>query len=259
VVADGKARNYSLNASRNRSDLPRMNVPDGTYEFYRGKASKINWGGIATEVPIDSPLYSHDLKNIQQLYNYGIEMTTYLAPTAKNQSHFPNRYAYFRDGDLYLMGAPILMKDDPVLIAFNEREKKKEAQATAKDPYVAFKDYGPPMRDGKINVDFVRTFGVKVPEQQYLVLGDNHAMSSDSRIFGFVPQNNIQGAPSLIIWPPGERLGVPPQKPYPFMNIPRAIIWTIAGIIGGIWYWIHRRNLKKPIFVKKVKRDAARV
>lgn len=251
VVKDGKASQYSLNHYSTRHDLPDMaGVPDGTYEFYFGKASKIHWGGIATAVSDDNPLYNHDPKNIQKLYNMGIDWSTQLSPGKYNR--FPNRYAYFRDGDLYLLGYPILKKDDPTLITFNENEEKKQAEATAKAPYVAFKDYGPPLKEGKIDADFIRTFGVKVPEGQYMVLGDNHAMSSDSRIFGFVPQNNLQGAPVWIIWPPGDRLGAPPQQPYPFMNIPRAIIWSIAGLIGAIWYIYHRRKLKQPIFVKNV-------
>jgi signal peptidase I len=228
-------------------------VPDGTYEFYFGKASKIGWKGIEAAVNSDNPLYSHDPKNIQRLFNYGMQMTSYFKPSVINQSHFPNRYAYFRNGDLYLMGAPIIKKDDITLIAFHEREQKKQAKATAQAPYVAFRDYGSPMKDGKIDVDFIRTFGVKVPEGHYFVLGDNHAMSSDSRIFGFVPQSNLQGAPSLIIWPPGERLGAPSQKPYPFMNLPRGIVWTIAALIAAIWFIFHRWRLTQPIFVKKVR------
>ena len=254
VVEDGKARNYSLVNRAFRPDSPEMaGVSNGTYEFYLGKASKIVWGGIEKEVSHDNPIYSHDPKNIQKFYNLGIEMNSFFTPSIKNQVHFPNRYAYFRDGSLYLLGSKIMDKDDPVLIAFNESEKKKQTQASAKAPYIAFKDYGAPIKNGQIDVDFVRTFGVTMPEKHYLVLGDNHAMSSDSRIFGFVPQSNLQGAPSLIIWPPGDRFGAPSQKPYPFMNIPRAIIWSIAGIIALIWYTWHRRNLNKPIFVKKVR------
>jgi signal peptidase I len=106
------------------------------------------------------------------------------------------------------------------------------------------------MKDGKIDVPFIRTFGITVPEKEYLVLGDNHSRSSDSRIFGFVPENNLQGAPCLIIWPPGDRWGCPEQKPYPFMNIPRAIVWSIALLIGAIWYAYHRWKTGRSIYKK---------
>lgn len=252
VVENGKGRRYGLGERHFSSGSPSFeNVPNGTYEFYYGKASSIHWGGIATEVAEDSPLYSHSPTNIQKLYNLGIEFDTSYSPHANNMTHFPHRYAYFRDGDLYLMGAPILKKDDPTLIAFHKREQERQEKATVRAPYVAFKDYGPPLKeDGTLDIDFIKTFGMTLPEGQYLVLGDNHAMSADSRVFGFVPENNLQGAPCWIIWPPGDRLGAPPQKPYPFMNVPRAIVWTIFGVIMITWYGWHRRSIRRPIFKK---------
>lgn len=57
----------------------------------------------------------------------------------------------------------------------------------------------------------VKTFGgvfleigktVTVPEDQYFVLGDNRAHSSDSRDWGFVPKENIIGKAWLRYWPP---------------------------------------------------------
>ena len=54
-------------------------------------------------------------------------------------------------------------------------------------------------KDGKYDVDFIRAFGITVNPKNYFVLGDNHAMSGDGRLFGFVPDNNLQGAPSLIL------------------------------------------------------------
>ncbi|MDE1548453.1 signal peptidase I [Jeotgalibaca caeni] len=41
----------------------------------------------------------------------------------------------------------------------------------------------------------------KVPEDMYLVLGDNREVSKDSRSFGFVPATEIEGTTSLRIWP----------------------------------------------------------
>lgn len=221
-------------------------VPDGTYEFYYGKASKIAWAGIPMSLPSDSPLYSLEPSNIQNLFNTGIELSTYMQPYSSDQVTFPNRYAYFRNGDLYLLGAPVLKKDDPTLTAFNEKEKKREADSS----YVAFKDYGPPMKDGVLDKDFIKAFGLRIPEGHYLALGDNHAMSQDSRSFGFVPEANIQGAPCLILWPPGDRFGSPNQKPYPWINLPRFIVWTIALTIFGLWYSWHRYQMRQPIFKK---------
>ncbi len=51
-------------------------------------------------------------------------------------------------------------------------------------------DYG---AEGKVIV---------VPAGSYFVLGDNSALSKDSRYWGFVPKKYIIGKAVLIIWPP---------------------------------------------------------
>ncbi len=43
---------------------------------------------------------------------------------------------------------------------------------------------------------------VKVPKGYVFVLGDNSASSSDSRFWGFVPEENIIGRAEFIYWPP---------------------------------------------------------
>lgn len=43
---------------------------------------------------------------------------------------------------------------------------------------------------------------VKIPENNFFVLGDNSASSQDSRYWGFLPRKNILGKALLIYWPP---------------------------------------------------------
>lgn len=252
IVKNGRGTAYRLGEEKISPTSPAFpKVPDGAYEFYYGKGVKVNWGGITSALPSDHPLYNSSPSNIQKLFNIGIEMTTQVEPQSQNQAFFPNRYVYFRDGALYAMGGVIMDKEDPILQNFNTREEKKEKLSTKEHPYVAFKDHGPPLTaDGKLDTAFLSTFGYKIPEGHYLALGDNHAMSQDSRYFGPLPQANLQGAPSLIIWPPGERWGIPNQKPYPLITLPRLFVWGIAGLIALLWLVVHQRNLKRPIYKK---------
>ena len=255
-VISGRAKRYSVGNSYINANSPSFpGIPDGRYEFYYGKGDKIGWGGIASPLPQDHPLYSVAPGNVQNLFNLGIDVNTFYDPTPSNLYFFPHRYAYFRDGDLYLLGGPVLKKEDPTLIDFLERETKREKQSTESKPYTAFKDYGPPLKEGKMDAEFIKAFGLQIPPKHYLVLGDNHAMSADSRIFGFLPQANLQGVPDLIIWPPGSRLGHPPQKPYPLLTLPRLIVWGIALLIGLVWYAIHRYRSQLPVFKKRPKAE----
>ena len=247
VFKNGRATRYSVDAPHFGAESPSFpDVADGTYEFYAGNLQKIGFAALEYEANKDNPLYSHDPKNVEKLFNLGIEMYNAYAPVAKNQWNAPSRYAYFRDGSLYVLGGVLFQNGDPLLTDFNEREEKKESGSTEKTPYTAFKDFGPPVKESKLDTEFIRAFGVTIPEKQYLVLGDNHAMSGDSRIFGFVPEANLEGAPSLILWPAGDRMGFPWQAPYKIFTLPRLIVWGVVAILGLIWYIIHRRYLRRP-------------
>lgn len=224
-------------------------IPDGTYEFYYGKAFAIRWQGISHELPPSNPLYWFDAQRTQLFFNIGMEFDTRYNPQSKEQSVYPSRYAYFRDGDLYLMGAPMISKDDPALTRFIEREKKR--QATSRISYHPFTDQGPPfLPTGELDIETIKKYGLTVPPASYLVLGDNHANSGDSREFGFVPEANLRGGPVFIFWPPGSRFGVPNQPPYPLFNPGRLFIWALALIGFGTWGILHYRKTRLPLKFK---------
>lgn len=212
-------------------------VPNGTYEIQDGKAYRVYPFGITKELAADHPLYSKDPARVQQLYNLGIEFLTLFNPT-KNSTFYPSRYAYFRDGSLYLLRAPIIQKNDPTLVAFQQNEAGKK---------VSFVDMGAPLKsDGTIDADFIRKYGMIVPEKMYLMLGDNHAMSADSRQFGFVPQDNLKGCLSFLFSPPGSRFGKLPQAAKDHFTFPTLFVWGSAlVVIGG--YLVYRRKNKRKI------------
>jgi signal peptidase I len=253
VVKNGLAYRYGMDpkGSAGTLFLPHLdNVPDGCYEFYEGKAYEIKWQGITKELPSSHPLYRFNPATVQLLFNLGIEWDTRFSPSVKNQRLVPARYTYFRAGDLYLLGAPILHREDPVLLSYIQRENQRRDTSNPLVPYRPFEDLGPPLgKDGTLDIDVIRQNGIMVPPKMYLVLGDNHAMSADSRDFGFVPESNLRGGPEFIFWPPGPRWGIPNQPPYPFMNFPRAIVWLLAaiGIGGGYLYWRKRNHLPLKI------------
>ncbi len=247
-VKDGKAYRTGMSSQAVASSifLPKLpGVPDGCYEFYHGKAYQIKWQGITKELPPTHPLYRFSPSDVQLFYNLGIEWDTRFSPQVRNQRLVPSRYTYYRDGNLYLLGSPALYKTEDTLVNFLIREQQRKDASNPQAPYFPFEDLGSPLQNGQLNYDLVRQNGILVPDKMYLVLGDNHAMSGDSREFGFVPQENLRGAPDFIFWPPGDRWGAPNQPPYPFFNGPRTIVWFIAAccIIGGTIYWRRRNTL----------------
>jgi len=233
-VEDGRARLYSESPRPYNSYNPTLpGVPDGHYEFYYGKAYSIGFKGWSSQLPKGHPLYNTE--NLQKLFNLGTNFATVFSPDQKYTIYSPPRYAYFRNGDLYVMGAPIFAQDDPTLKQFVQEESKNDR---------GFIDPGPP------SAETIKTYGLHIPEKRYLVLGDNHAMSADGRMFGFVPEENLQGTPEFIFWPPGPRWGFPDQKSHPYLTIPNVTVVAIIAAVAVIWTLIHRRYIRRPLYKK---------
>jgi signal peptidase I len=68
---------------------------------------------------------------------------------------------------------------------------------TLNETYVAAQDQGVPPGARTIS-------NLVVPADDFFVLGDNRAVSSDSRIWGFVPRQNIIGRAAFVYWPLGQ-------------------------------------------------------
>lgn len=234
------------------SFAPKLNgVASGTYEFYYGKAYKIGWGGFRQELSKEHPIYKYNLDNIRVLFNLGIEWHNAFMPTNHFLRIYPSRFAYYRQGDLYVMGGKLFSSTDPILKTFVKEEHQKQLNAPLGIPYTPFIDIGPPINeDGTLNIDFVKKHGIKVPEKHYLVLGDNYAMSADSRDFGFVPEGNLRGIGEFIFWPFGEKFGFINQPEYPILTLSRIIVWILAaiGISVTVVYTRRKHDLKRKLF-----------
>ncbi len=84
---------------------------------------------------------------------------------------------------------------------------------TLSESYVAPQDQGVPAGARTIT-------NMVVPPNDYFVLGDNRAVSSDSRIWGFVPRANIIGRAAFVYWPlSADNSGVIPSVSSVFASI----------------------------------------
>lgn len=249
IVKDHMAYRYTegrkqIQPSQFNVHLP--NVRNGIYEFYRGKAYKIHFGGIRTELDKEHPLFSKNATLIHTLFNMGVNFNTLYQPTQVEQPFIPQRFAFYREGRLYVMDAPLFTENE--LSSFVENELSKQNNSSSTEPYIAFIDRGAPIKEGVIDIEFMKAFGLKVPEGTLLALGDNYAGSADSRDFGFVPMHNLRGAPLFTFWPPGTQVGALPQTHYPWLTLPNFIIGTIAGATFLIIIFYIRKRNKKSLF-----------
>lgn len=206
VVSGGRAYKYHP-FEQSTSDLlfaiPLEHVPDGCYEYLKGNAYKINSLGMRTKLKPPHPLTQLNDAQVVLLFNCGIQFHSLYIPSSPQHTPFPNRYAFYNQGNLYIMDAPVFIKNDPALQKFVQSEKAKQDASSEDKPYIAFIDKGLPPKEPEKFITFMHKFGLKIPEGHILVLGDNYPMSADSREFGFVPVENLLGSPVWVFWPIG--------------------------------------------------------
>jgi len=250
-VVDHRAIRYGANAHEEPGTRFSKEVPPGTYEFIDGKAYKINFLSYAELLPASHPIYPHNKEELKRLFNSGIELSDMTNPIAergkRRHTLFPRRYAYFRDGALFVMGKPLFEKGAAPLEEFELLEDVRSRKDSSYKPFI---DQGAPLKEGVFDVEFIRMHGLHIPEKNYLALGDNHSMSLDSRIFGFVPEDNLQGSPLLTFWPAGPRFGVPSQPEIPFWRIENLYVLLGAGVAGALSLWYFRRQSSYEKYLK---------
>ncbi|MCH9611753.1 MAG: hypothetical protein S4CHLAM102_02260 [Chlamydiia bacterium] len=247
TVKNGEAYRVGTHEKKQKFLPPLPGIPNGTYEFLNGIAYKINLGGVATKLSKEHPLNQYNLERLLVLYNMGIEVDSRYEPYGMFRELLPSRHAYWRNGDLYVMGQPLMQQGSEELNAFIQAEK-----AQASGLHTPFLDQGAPLNaDGTLNTELVKNYGLTVPANSFLGLGDNHAVSLDCRDFGFIPRQNLRGVPKFIFWTPGERFGLPKQATYTHMNKNRAIVWAI-GLLSILGWSLVNRRLNQS-FIRKMK------
>lgn len=100
---------------------------------------------------------------------------------------------------------------------------------TLNETYIAAQNQGTPPGTRTITNQVV-------PPSDYFVLGDNRAVSSDSRIWGFVPRQNIIGRAALVYWPLGKNNdGLVPGVSTVFASIHQNNYQGPFSAINALW------------------------
>jgi len=196
--------------------------------------------------------------------NFRVDGHSMDSSLADNEMLLVNRNAYFSlDQDQWLGWIPGTDFDDDEWRPFGIPERgdiivlNPPNQASADKPYIK-RAIGLPgdtfeIRDGGVFINGIRLVEpyledetqticqassdycgpLEIPEDSVLVLGDNRDNSEDSRIFGFVPIDNIIGKAWITYWPT-DHIGVLPHHDYPELDDPSSPgAWRVAGAVGA--------------------------
>lgn len=119
------------------------------------------------------------------------------------------------DGDIMILDKigyriNVLKRFDIVVIKYNNEKIIKRVIGLPGD-YIEYKDNILYVNGKEIKEEYKRditnNFSLKdlgyekIPENKYLVLGDNRSISKDSRIIGLIDKEDIEGYTGIIVFP----------------------------------------------------------
>lgn len=174
--------------SSNKVDF--ADVQDGTYDVIEGNVYKIltlnptlgivpvaNISG--SKISRDTSLSDLTTTNVRRLFNKGIGIF--------NEGDETFRILAFRNGDLYIGRNKWLDKNNVTVKELLKVNPSLDGIADILDD------------EDKISIEKIRKKGYHVPENSYMLLGDNFPASSDSRMDGCFSYNDLGGKALFIM------------------------------------------------------------
>lgn len=159
-------------------------------------------------------LWSKPQRGDVVVFRYPSDPNTYFV---KRLVGLPNDKIELKDSQLFINGQKLDLKQKSI----KELDYLDTKQIYQEDEYLYFQENSQYVIR-YLNEDFKKNFGpIEVPKDSYFMMGDNRDQSSDSRVWGVVPQNLLVGK-VWFIWLSCDEM-LPNAQ---FLCDPQTIRWT---------------------------------